>query len=136
MELPIFKYKIQIREHHLDTFGHVNNATYLSLLEEARWEIIENGGYGLNKVKEMGVGPTILQINIKYKRELLNRDTITIVSEPQPQRGKIGIINQKIINQHGEICCEASLTIALFDLQQRKLVLPTKEWLKAIGLEL
>lgn len=35
----------------------------------------------------------------------------------------------------GELCCEAEFTISLFDLQERKLVLPTKEWLHAVGIE-
>lgn len=34
---PIHEYPVVIREHHLDTFGHVNNAAYLDILEEARW---------------------------------------------------------------------------------------------------
>ena len=34
-----------------------------------------------------------------------------------------------------EICCTADFTIALFDLHARKLVLPTPEWLYAVGSE-
>ena len=33
----MFSYKVKIRESHLDTLGHVNNAVYLVLFEEARW---------------------------------------------------------------------------------------------------
>ena len=47
-----FVYETLIRESHLDTFGHVNNATYLQLYEEARWELITRNGYGLAKVRE------------------------------------------------------------------------------------
>ena len=31
MANPIFKYEVIIRETHLDTYGHVNNAAYLGL---------------------------------------------------------------------------------------------------------
>jgi acyl-CoA thioester hydrolase len=34
-----------------------------------------------------------------------------------------------------EVCCTAEFTIGFFDLKARKLILPTPEWLKAIGME-
>ncbi|HEY3234558.1 MAG TPA: hypothetical protein VGJ84_07565 [Polyangiaceae bacterium] len=40
---------------------------------------------------------------------------------------------QQISNQSGELCCEAVLVIALFDVRARKLIAPTPEWLRAIG---
>ena len=43
-ELPpgIFPFKLQldVRGYELDSFGHVNNAVYLSWFEHARWELI------------------------------------------------------------------------------------------------
>ena len=44
MKFKIFTYEMLIKEKHLDTFGHVNNATYFELLEEARWDFITNNG--------------------------------------------------------------------------------------------
>ena len=38
MEWKVFTYPLLIKETYLDTFGHVNNATYLTLFEEARWD--------------------------------------------------------------------------------------------------
>lgn len=38
----IFQYDMVIKIHHLDTFGHVNNAAYLQIFEEARsWDILD-----------------------------------------------------------------------------------------------
>lgn len=129
----VFTYPITIREHHLDTFGHVNNATYLSILEEARWELITQNGYGLSYIRETGLGPTILEINIKFLKELRLREEITIQSQLISYEGKIGKIVQKML-RNGEECCVAEFTIGLFSVKERKLVLPTPEWLKAIGL--
>ena len=39
---PDFIYHTQIKEKDLDTLGHVNNAKYLELFEEARWDFITN----------------------------------------------------------------------------------------------
>ena len=35
----IFYYRTQVRERHLDSFGHMNNACYLELYEEAPLEL-------------------------------------------------------------------------------------------------
>lgn len=128
-----FTYPIQIKEHHLDTFGHMNNATYLEILEEARWEFITSRGYGLKKIQETGLGPTILEINIKFKKELRLREYINIDSQLVSIKGKIAHLQQVIRNAEDEIVCEANFTLAFFDLRARKLVSFTPEWLYAIG---
>ena len=76
-----FEYKIQILEHHLDSFGHVNNAKYLELYEQARWDFITKNGYGIDKIIQEKKGPVILDVNCRFKSEILNRETITIKSE-------------------------------------------------------
>lgn len=131
MEQRIFKYPVLIRESHLDTFGHVNNAVYLELLEEARWELITANGYGLDKIKETGIGPTLLEINIQFLKEIKLRDEIIIETKSVSYEKKILNLEQRIL-RGGELCCAAKLTLALFDLNQRKIIPPTKEWLAAI----
>ncbi|MCB0334725.1 MAG: acyl-CoA thioesterase [Bdellovibrionales bacterium] len=127
----MFRYKLLIRESHLDTFGHVNNATYLALMEEARWEWITSNGYSLDTIQETSQGPTILEITIAFKRELLLRQEVEITCEVESYEGKIGKVKQLILNSDGQICCEATFTVALFDLQKRKLIEPTERWLEA-----
>ena len=41
----IFHYEFTVVETHLDFMGHMNNATYLQVFEEARWEIVVHRGY-------------------------------------------------------------------------------------------
>ncbi len=134
MKVKLFSYPIIIKEVYLDTFGHMNNAVYLTLFEEARWEFITQNGYGLNKIKETGLGPTIMEINIKYLRELRLRDEIVIETRLLSYRNKIGKLKQDMVRAN-EVCCTAEITFGLFSLKERKLVLPTAEWLKAIGKE-
>jgi acyl-CoA thioester hydrolase len=130
----VHEYSLVIREQHLDTFGHVNNARYLEILEEARWDLVTRNGYGLDEVMRRRIGPTILEINMKFQRELRNRQRITIRSWTESYVGKIGRFVQQIIDDEGNLCCETLFTIGLFDLKARKLIVPTPEWTKAIGL--
>ncbi len=57
MPYPKATYEVLILESYLDSFGHVNNAAYLTLFEEARWDFITKNGYGLNKVLETPARP-------------------------------------------------------------------------------
>jgi acyl-CoA thioester hydrolase len=129
------KYKILIRETHIDSYGHVNNATYLSLYEEARWEAITPRGFGFNDIHRLQQGPVILEVNIKFLKEIKLRENITIVSSIMDYEGKIGHMKQQMIKDDGTVASEAVFTFGLFDLKARKMILPTPEWKKACGLE-
>jgi len=127
------QYQMIIKEHHLDTFHHVNNATYLQILEEARWELLQAGGFGLNLIHERKTGPVVLECHIKFLKELRLRQTITIESQIQSYEKKIAVIQQEIFNEQHERCCQATMTFGFFDMKQRKLISPSNEWLIAIG---
>ncbi|MGK5088382.1 acyl-CoA thioesterase [Bdellovibrionota bacterium FG-2] len=122
-------YLLKILEKHLDTFGHVNNATYLELFEEARWEIITQGGFGLERIREVGLGPVILEANIRFHRELTLRQEVVVKTEFPAFEGKVGRITQWIEDAQGAKYCSAEFKYALFDLKLRKIVSPTPEWL-------
>lgn len=129
---PDFIYKTQIKEKDLDTLGHVNNAKYLELFEEARWDFITENGFGIDYVKKVGQSPVVLEITIRFKKELKNREYIEIHSIAREWREKIGKISQYIVNQAGQIACEAEFTVGFFDLRERKLVSISPEFQKAI----
>lgn len=130
----IWEQEITILEGHLDTFGHINNATYLQLFEQARWEIITQRGYGLKEVQKHQIGPTILEINLQFKREIKLREKIKIKTQTVSHERKITKMRQTMVNEKGEEACVAEFVISLFDLRARKLIEPTKEWRFAIAL--
>ena len=134
MKSRIFTYPVLIKECHLDTFGHVNNATYLALLEEARWDLITGNGFGLAKIMQLGIGPTILEIKLRFLKEIRLREEITIETQLVSYEKKVAVIAHRIL-RGDEVCCTAELTIALMNLAERKLILPTPEWLQAVGAE-
>jgi YbgC/YbaW family acyl-CoA thioester hydrolase len=129
----VFEYEVLIRESHLDTYGHVNNAVYLTLFEEARWEIITQRGYGFKKVHETKQGPIVLEIHMKFLKELTLREKIKITLEAVSYNGKISQFRQTMVKSDGSTACELLCTAGFFDLKARKLILPTQEWLDAIG---
>lgn len=127
-------YEVVIRESHLDSFGHMNNAAYLVLFEEARWDFITKNGYGLKKVQELQQGPVVLELNIKFRKEITLLEKIKITMEMVDYHGKISHFKQEMIKEDGTVATELTLTFGLFDLKTRRLIEPTPEWEKAIGL--
>ena len=126
---------VTISEAHLDSFGHLNHARYLEIFEQARWDLITERGYGYDVIRRTGTGPTILEVTIKYLRELGPREAIVIRSEMLSYERKVGKFRQQMIKADGGVACEAVFTFGLFDVARRKLVDPTPEWAHAIGLD-
>jgi len=122
------EYNVIIKESYLDFMGHVNNATYLTILEEARWELLQDHNYTLNDILKSGVGPVILECNIKFIKEIKLREKITIETQISSLENKIGYIEQKIFNENKELCTKAKFTFGFFDMKQRKLIEPDKKF--------
>lgn len=131
--MKVHQYRTQIRERHLDSFGHVNNAQYLVLFEEARWEMITSRGYGMKQVHENKIGTVILACSVKFKRELSVREWITIETEMVSLEKKIGTLRHRILKEDGKLAAEAEFQMACFDLEKRKLIAPTERWLHAVS---
>ncbi|HEX6767031.1 MAG TPA: acyl-CoA thioesterase, partial [Polyangiaceae bacterium] len=121
----VFEKAILVSEAHLDSFGHLNNARYLELFEQARWDLITEGGFGLDTISEKRMGPTILGVEMKFLRELTPREAVIIRSELLSYERKIGRMRQAMIKANGEVACEAIFTFGLFDIDKRKLIEPT-----------
>jgi YbgC/YbaW family acyl-CoA thioester hydrolase len=125
------KYEITIKENHLDTFGHVNNATYLELFEQARWEALNEHGVSVKKITDDQIGPVLLRVELKFKKELLLRENIEIRSEliDRPNQ-KVMKVRQEMVKSCGEVACEAIFDIGVMDLIKRKLVKLEGVWLE------
>lgn len=127
------EYPLVILERHLDGFGHVNNATYLEIFEEARWDLITRGGFGLKEVRERLIGPVVLAVDMRFSREATNREKVVVRTRCLEYRGKVGRLEQVLFREDGLPSCTALFTFGLFDLRTRKLLRPTPEWLRAVG---
>ena len=132
----IFEYELVIKESHLDSFGHVNNAAYVQIYEEARWDFITKNGFGLEVIQKDQVGPVLLDLQVKFKREIKNREIIKIQSQTRElMNSKMMILEQKMIKSDGRIASEAVFTVGFFDMKLRKLIDASPSWLKAVGIK-
>ena len=74
------KYMVQlkVRNYHCDSYGHVNNAQYLILLEEARTQFMEDLGCPLENYLEQGLYITVTEIHIKYRKPAVMGDRLEV----------------------------------------------------------
>jgi YbgC/YbaW family acyl-CoA thioester hydrolase len=131
-QFPTHEYRTLIRERHLDSFGHVNNAQYLVLFEEARWEMITSRGYGMEQVRQQQIGTVVLECQVRFKRELRLREEICILTRVKEVSKKTLTLEQEIMNSEGQVSAEARFLLGCFDMKARKLISVTSDWLSAI----
>ena len=132
--MEVFTKKMTVLEQHIDLMGHVNNAKYLEIFEEVRWDAIVSRGFDVPFIRKSQTGPVILEVNMKFLSEIRLREEISVTMEPLNYEGRVGQLRQKIIKKDGTLSCEADFVFGLFDLQARKLIAPTPEWKMAVGL--
>ncbi len=123
---------LTIETRHCDLYGHMNNAAYAELLEEGRWDLITRRGYGRETVTQLGQGPVVLQLNIRFRHELSPGDRVTVESKVTQVRSRTATVTQRILAPGGQVACEAEAVLGLFDLKTRKLVAPNEPWKAAI----
>lgn len=125
-------YKLQVREFHLDTFGHVNHAVYLQMCEDARWQMCFEGGITLEDIHKEQIGPIILDASVKYKKELKTRENIEIHTTFKKIRDTIFQIHHTIYKEDKTISAELVLHGAIWNMKERKLIAPTEKWKQII----
>jgi len=128
-----FVYEFTVTDDLLDEYGHVNNAQYLVLYEQARWNILEMSGLGADMIRVNKTGPVILEVTVRFSKELLRGQKITIETISRRKNELVFLFDQKMINETGEIASKAVFTAALFDLDKRKIIKADKQWLEAFG---
>ena len=128
-----FEYIFKVTDDLLDDYGHVNNARYLDLYERARWDILEKSGLGREAVRKMKIGPVIIEVNVRFSRELLPGEKIKVITSSRKKNDLVFYFEQKMINEKGEIASKALFTTSLFDIEKRKMIKADDIWLKAMG---
>ena len=124
---------IVIKESYVDFYGHINNAKYIQLFEEARWEICTAAGLDIKSIQKSGVGPVVLGVDVEFRREISAREKINVHTQFIDFEQKVSLLEQKMVKEDGEVACLAKFKIGIWNLENRKLILPTKEWRLAFG---
>ncbi len=108
--------RIRIRGYHEDRFGHVNNARYLELLEEARWNDFEQRGIDSAVLRELGIFPVVIRLAITYRRPASTGDVLELTTRvAEGGRRKVTLHQEARFAPSGDLCIEAEVTAVFLD---------------------
>lgn len=113
---------IKIRGYHCDSYGHLNNARYLELFEEARWSLLEEANI-IQPLKERGLLFFIVNINVNYRRAVDDGFTIEIHTQTDEIKRKTISFKQTMYEKGSDtVLSDAIVTFVLFDPDQGKAI--------------
>lgn len=103
--------ELGVRFRDLDTMGHVNNAVYVSYLEQARAEYFED----IIGVPLADAEIVLAELAIEYEAPIALKDTVTVFTRV-PELGESSFPMENVIKTDGDRAATAELTIVPFDL--------------------
>ena len=109
---PVHEKRIEIRWSDLDVYGHVNNAIYLTYLEEARDEWL--GG----RLGDPGQvwNWVLVHVEIDYRRELALADDMAVATCRLDRIGTSSITTREEVRTvNGTLAAEASAVLVVRD---------------------
>jgi acyl-CoA thioester hydrolase len=109
---PVHEKRIEIRWNDLDVYGHVNNAIYLTYLEEVRDEWL---GGTLGDPDEIW-NWVLAHVEIDYRRELALADDVAVASCRLDRVGNSSLTTlEEVRTADGELVAEAKAVLVSRD---------------------
>lgn len=99
---------IEIRWRDMDAFGHVNNAAYLTYLEEARDEWLERALRGEASISDF----VLARVAIDFRRELRQEDDEIVVRCELDRVGASSVrTRERVLFRDGTVAAEAEAVL-------------------------
>ena len=111
---------INVRGFHIDVYQHVNNARYLELLEEARWNWLDHREEFRWMVAN-NIAFIVVNININYRTPAVLGDKLCVEGRLEQLNGKSGVLSQTITRDaDGAQVADALVTFVCVDLTTQR----------------
>jgi thioesterase III len=121
-----YETKIEIRGYHCDAYGHVNNARYLELFEEARWRALDESNV-LSLADNQGYLFYIVHLDISFKKPVFDKSNAHIRTSLYESNRRFITFKQSIENEKGELCTEGFVRFVFYDQETKKSVYISEE---------
>ncbi|MDH3259815.1 MAG: acyl-CoA thioesterase [Acidimicrobiia bacterium] len=77
----VHRTELKVRFYELDPYDHVNHTSYFGYFETARVEALESIGWGLHRLKAIGVQIVVFDMTARFEVPAVAGDTLTVQSE-------------------------------------------------------
>lgn len=111
-------YTRKIFGHECDLYGHLNNAKYLNLFEEARSEAMEQTNFTLDILFDLGIFMYVRNVNLDFIKSIPVGSEVSVESNIIKFTKLRSVWQQTIKNTKDEIC--AVLTIDVVFIKDKK----------------
>jgi acyl-CoA thioester hydrolase len=115
--------ELKTRSYECDSYGHINNATYLNYLECARIEFLDDLPISYRELRRRGVGFVVTRICIDYRLQVGSGETLRIETR-SIKKDRIRVVFQQNIYRGEELVAEAQVTWACINEQGRPIRIP------------
>ncbi len=107
-----------------DSFGHLNQASYLALFERARWELLARGP-GMNVFAEAGVWPAVRRATIDYHAGAWPGDVLEFTTELAGRgRTSFTLRQQASRTRDGRLVATLETVFVCIDRDERPVAVP------------
>jgi acyl-CoA thioester hydrolase len=130
-----FNVRIKVRGYELDTQGHLNWAEYLHYAEHVRWEFLAAAGITQDGLLATGFGPVVLDVAVRFRRELRAGDEVDVSCAFVFEGGKTFQILQDFRRPDGRLAASLTSTSGLLDLRERRLAEDPGKHFRALATE-
>lgn len=100
-------YARKIYGYECDIYGHLNNANYLHIYEEARAELLEELGMSISAFKEHDINIYLTRIEVQFVKSISLEEIIKVHTDISKTTRLRSIWEQEIHNEEDELCNKA-----------------------------
>jgi acyl-CoA thioester hydrolase len=123
-----FCHPIEVRYGDLDPQGHVNNAKYLTYLEQARVVYFQRLGLWQGE-SFMDIGVILADVQLAFRKPILFRDRIQVGVKTTRLGNKSMTVEQQIEGiETGEIFASATVILVTYDYYQQATIQIPENW--------
>ena len=120
-----FQHLLKTRWKDSDAFRHINNAVYLSYIEDARLELLRRW-----KITQDGKSVIVASVKIDYHKQVIHPTALVIGQRVSRIGNKSFDITSTVFNENTkDVICKSIITIVCFDFGSNQTV-PVYEKIK------
>jgi acyl-CoA thioester hydrolase len=120
---------MEVRVSDVDAQGHMSSASYVQFTNHALWRCVRAAGVDVDTMLDSGVGPVILETNLRYLAELRRGDQVDVSCELVFTGDRTYDVRHELRNAAGEVAATAVNRMGLLDLRKRRLLTePAATW--------
>jgi len=110
------EFKQEIYTFDIDFAGHVSNIVYVRWMEIGRLKLLAAAGLPVERVvDELGLFPTLIVTEIRYRRQLFLGDRVTVYVWLSKLKHVSAVMEFRFFNQHADLAAEGRQTGLFID---------------------